>query len=150
MGARKCSRHYMAKHGAESLYQDQTSVKQVVALPNLSLLALALPFGTGRTLPRGVWPHDVACREWAQPPRAEHTLTRSKSQPCCGCGKVNSPAPIMSNPTASLPNQQMLLPTVILQQWLLGTMFADGSRLPWLPLAVILSVKVLKTDLLIQ
>lgn len=77
MGARKCSRHYMAKDGTESLYQNQTSVKQVAALPNLSLLALGLLFGTGWTLPRGALPHDVACREWAQPPRAEHTLARA-------------------------------------------------------------------------
>lgn len=45
----------------------------------------------------------------------------------------------------------MLLPTVVLQRRLPGTVFPDGSRLPRLPLTVILSVKeMLKTDLVIQ
>ena len=65
----------MAKHRTESLYQNQTSVKQVVALPSPSLLALALPF-SARTLPRGAWPRNTACQEWAQPPRAKRMLAR--------------------------------------------------------------------------
>lgn len=41
MGARKCSRHYMAKHRPESPDQKQPWVQAAVAWPSPSLLALA-------------------------------------------------------------------------------------------------------------
>lgn len=145
MGARKCSRHYMAKHGTESLYENQTSVKQVVALPNPSLLALAPRCSASGERCQGACGHVTQHtgsghgRHGQSTPSPEHTW--SKLQPCSGHGKGNPPATICGQPHSLAPKPAApptLLPAVGLQWRLPRKVFAGGSGLPQLPLAVML------------
>lgn len=79
MGARKRSRHNKAKHGTESL-SNQTSVKQVAALPRLPALAALFPGGC-------LW-HPPPCRSGHSTP---------------ALGKPTRLHPPVGNPKAWLP-----------------------------------------------
>lgn len=99
-----------------------------------------MPFGDGWKLPSAMEHHVAAAAGKAHREQTAAMLRAREARRACTHPWAPQPA---AAPT--------LLPTVVPQRRLPRDTFAGGSRLPRLPLTVLLSVKeVLKTDLLIN